>query len=100
MTTAVSALDQVSSRAARALNAPGEDGKGLFALLLAPVVLIVAAILYSLLAGADNGGGLLGTWAVLWFTAIGAIALAAGSLINGAFRTVDAVREAQASGRI
>lgn len=96
MTTAVSALDQVSSRAARALNAPSEGGKGLVALLLAPVVLIVAAVLYSLLAGADNGG-LLGTWAVLWFTAIGAIALAAGSLINGAFRTVDAVREAQVS---
>lgn len=95
MTTAVSAFDQISNLASSARSARGEgSGKGVFALLLAPAVLIVAAIVYSLVAG-GHSDGVLGTWAVLWFTAIGAFALAAGSLLDSAFATVDDVLASQ-----
>jgi len=99
MTTTVSALE-VSSRAAQALarrpaGASEGDGRRVLALLLAPIVLMVLAVLYTLVASHESEG-LLGAWALLWFTAFGVIALAAGSLRNAALGTFEAVREAQA----
>jgi hypothetical protein len=60
MTTAVSALE-VSSRAAQSLakrSASGskDDARGVVALLLAPVVLMVLAVLYTLVTRHESAG--------------------------------------------
>jgi hypothetical protein len=87
MTTTASALNQISLQANR-------GGAKAAWLLLVPVVLAVVVVA-SMLFSVHESGGAFGIWGVVWFTALGVLALGAGALRDMAFGAFDAVRESQ-----
>jgi len=90
MTTTASALNSISLRTARGANGRAKAN----VLLLVPVLLAVIVVASMLFSVHENGGEL-GLSGLLWFTALGALALGAGALRHMAFSEFDAVREAQ-----
>jgi hypothetical protein len=98
MTVTASALNSLSTHAAEAMSARqargGHGRRNATLLLLAPVAL-AAVFAVSVLLSLRSGDGDFGAWAVLWLSAVGAMALFAGMVRDAALSSVDAVREHQ-----